>query len=92
MWLIWAKQVCGTLLVDIHPKSPAGALAANNIVRCSFAGAGLAILDLMLRNIGVGWTFTFLGGLTAGCLGLAWLEWKFGKQWRDELKEKGVVR
>jgi len=84
--------MCGTLLIDIHPKSPAAAQAANNIVRCLLAGLGLAVLDLILRSIGVGWTFTLLGGVSAACLGIAWLEWTFGKRWRDELREKGIVR
>ncbi|CAI6336636.1 unnamed protein product [Periconia digitata] len=83
---------CGTLLVDIHPKSPAAAQAANNIVRCSLAGVGLAVLDLILRHLGVGWTFTLLAGLTAACLGIAWLEWRYGQAWRESLRAKGIER
>ena len=85
-------QVCGTLLVDLHPKSPATAQAANNIVRCSLAGGGLALLQVFLDAIGIGWTFTLFGGMCIGCLGLAWLEWRYGKSWRGRMKEKGVER
>ena len=86
------SQLCGTLLVDLHPKSPAAAQAANNIVRCSLAGGGLALLQLVLDTLGTGWTFTLLGGLSMMCLGSAWLEWNYGQDWRVNMVEKGVER
>ncbi|KAL4988373.1 MFS general substrate transporter [Aspergillus falconensis] len=73
---------CGTLLTDQNPASPATAQAANNIVRCSLAGAGLAFLQDALDAMGPGWTFTLFGGLCLGCLGAAFLEWGFGRRWR----------
>ncbi|KAJ5163357.1 Major facilitator superfamily domain general substrate transporter [Penicillium coprophilum] len=75
---------CGTLLTDLNPKSPAAAQAANNIVRCSLAGAGLAFLQSCLDAMGPGWTFTLFGGLCMACLGVSWLEWKYGKMWRQQ--------
>jgi hypothetical protein len=80
--------MCGTLLTDLHPKSPATAQAANNVVRCSLASGGLALLQLILDKVGVGWTFTLFGGVSLGCLGIAWLEWYHGKKWRDGIKER----
>ncbi|KAF2108601.1 major facilitator superfamily domain-containing protein [Lophiotrema nucula] len=56
-------NICGTLLVDLHPKSPAAAQAANNIVRCSLASIGLGVLELLLNHLGIGWTFTLFGGM-----------------------------
>jgi MFS family permease len=85
-------NICNTLLTDLHPKAPAASQAANNIVRCSFAAAGLAFLQPMLDAIGVGWTFTFFGVVSSACLGLAWLEWRFGKQWANSMREKGIER
>ncbi|KAJ5663475.1 MFS general substrate transporter [Penicillium longicatenatum] len=73
---------CNTLLTDLNPKSPATAQAANNIVRCSLAGAGLAFLQVSLDAMGPGWTFTLLGGLCMGSLSLAWFEWRYGMTWR----------
>ncbi|KAJ5500005.1 hypothetical protein N7453_009056, partial [Penicillium expansum] len=73
-----------TFNANLNPKSPAAAQAANNIVRCSLAGAGLAFLQSCLDSMGPGWTFTLFGGLCLACLGLAWLEWKYGKRWRRQ--------
>ncbi|KFY38623.1 hypothetical protein V494_04287 [Pseudogymnoascus sp. VKM F-4513 (FW-928)] len=61
----------GTLLTDIHPKAPASAQAANNIVRCAMAAGGLALLQPILDHVGPGWCFTIFGGTMLGCLGLA---------------------
>jgi len=84
--------MCGTLLVDVHPKSPSTAQAANSIVRASLAGGGLAVVQIFLDAIGVGWTFTLFGGVCMGCLGAAWLEWRYGKSWRDSMRERGIER
>ncbi|KAI2463007.1 MFS general substrate transporter [Annulohypoxylon bovei var. microspora] len=46
-----------TLLVDFHPDRSSSAQAANNLVRCELAAAGLAVLDIMLRALGPGWCF-----------------------------------
>ncbi|OQE46852.1 hypothetical protein PENCOP_c001G03016 [Penicillium coprophilum] len=83
-WALQSRSCCGTLLTDLNPKSPAAAQAANNIVRCSLAGAGLAFLQSCLDAMGPGWTFTLFGGLCMACLGVAWLEWKYGKMWRQQ--------
>ena len=79
----------GTLLTDLHPKSPAAAQAANNIVRCALAGGGLALLQVSLDHIDVGWTFTLFGAVAMSCLGIAWLEWRYGKEWSQK-KEKPI--
>lgn len=84
--------MCGTLLTDLHPKSPAAAQATNNIVRCSLAGAGLALLQVVLDAVGTGWTFTIIAGLLWGCLVLAWLEYTYGKAWSERMRERGVER
>lgn len=84
--------MCGTLLVDIHPKSPSTAQAANSLVRALLAGGGTALVQVLIDAMGVGWTFTLFGGLGVGSLGFAWLEWFYGKLWRDKMREIGVER
>lgn len=84
--------MCGTLLVDVHPKSPSTAQAANSIVRAFLAGGGTALVQISLDHVGVGWTFTLFGAICMVCLYLAWLEWTSGKIWRDKLREEGVER
>ena len=82
----------GTLLVDIHPKSPSTAQAANSFVRAFLAGAGTACVQPFIDAMGVGWTFTLFGGLGMACMGFAWLECSFGQSWRDKMKARGVER
>jgi hypothetical protein len=85
-------QTIGTLLTDVHPKSPSTASAANSIVRCLLAGGGLALVQVFIDSIGVQWTFTLFGGVCLGCLGLVWLEWRYGRFWRDTMRERNVER
>lgn len=82
------EQMCGTLLVDIHPKSPSTAQTANSIVRAFLAGGGTACVQVFIDTMGIDWTFTLFGCLGVVCLGLAWLERLFGKSWRDKLAVK----
>jgi TM2 domain-containing membrane protein YozV len=84
--------MCGTLLVDIHPKLPSSAQAANSIVRAFLAGGSTGLVQVLIDGIGSGWTFTVLGGLGLGCLLLAWLEWRYGRIWRDKIREQGTER
>lgn len=72
----------GTLLVDTHPGKPASAQAANNLIRCATAGAGLAIFEPTLEQLGPGWTFVVAAacGLVAAAL-LFWVR-EFGMSWR----------
>lgn len=84
--------MCGTLLVDVHPKTPSSAQAANSIVRAFLAAGGTALVQVFIDAMGVGWTFTLFGGVGFGCLGVAWLEWKHGKVWREKIRERGIER
>jgi hypothetical protein len=75
-------QMCGTLLVDLHPISPASAQAALNIVRCSLSAGGLAVLQVIIDSVGVGWCFTIFAGLCFGMLLPVWVVHRYGSVWR----------
>ncbi|KAJ5172982.1 hypothetical protein N7492_005575 [Penicillium capsulatum] len=49
-----------TLLVDLHTSNPAGATAANNLVRSFFSAGASAAIDPMLTAMGRGWAFTLV--------------------------------
>jgi len=82
------EQNLSTLLVDLHPDSPATAQAGLNIVRCSLSAAGLAVLQIILDGVGPGWCFTWFAILCLGTLPLLWMEHEWGMGWRLA-KEKG---
>lgn len=77
-------NVLNTLIVDLHPRAPATATAANNLVRCLVGAGGAAVIELIIQAVGKGWTFTILGLLVVACIpGLLLVE-KRGPGWRRE--------
>ncbi|KAL3456455.1 major facilitator superfamily domain-containing protein [Aspergillus heterothallicus] len=56
-----ATNSLNTLLIDLFPNRPATAAAACNLVRCWLGALGAAVVDHMLRNIGIGWCFVIFG-------------------------------
>ena len=83
--IIVIYNACGTLVVDLHPLSPATAQASLNIVRCTLAAASLAALQPLLDAVGSGWCFTIIalvtGGTAAVCVIIARV---WGERWRRE--------
>ena len=79
----------GTLLVDIHPTQPATAQASNNLVRCSMAAAGLAVVQPLIDSVGVGWCYVIFAAMTATALPLCFLEMRSGMRWRLARLEAG---
>ncbi|KAJ5101681.1 hypothetical protein NUU61_003903 [Penicillium alfredii] len=81
---IASLNTLNTLLVDLFPDRPATAAAACNLVRCWLGAVGAAVIDHMLRGMGWGWCFAFLGLLMALAMGLLWVESLWGMQWREK--------
>lgn len=63
-------KIYNTLLVDKNHRTPAAAQASSNIVRCTMAAVAVSFLQDMLDAMGIGWTFTFMGGLCLVAIGL----------------------
>ncbi|KAH9909775.1 major facilitator superfamily transporter [Xylariomycetidae sp. FL2044] len=76
-------QTYGALIVDIFPEKTGAAAASKNIIRCTLAGILVAILDLLVANLGYGWTFTCLGLFDAStCIMASAILNKWGMEWR----------
>jgi hypothetical protein len=80
-------NISGTLLVDQHPKRPATAQAANNLMRCSMAALGLAAVEPLLTGVDIGWCYTIFAIITASGFPLCLLEMSSGMKWRLARKE-----
>ncbi|KAH7309171.1 multidrug resistance protein [Stachybotrys elegans] len=76
-------SIFNTLLVDKNHRQPATAQASSNIVRCTFAAVTVAFLEDLLDALGIGWTFTFMGGLCLVSLGFFLLDYIKGTSWRQ---------
>ena len=86
--LVGAYDVMCVMLVDLYPESPSTATAANNLVRCLLGAGGTGIIAEMIRGMGRGWCFTFIGLVLAATSPLLFLELKRGSKWREERRIK----
>ncbi|KIW10411.1 hypothetical protein PV08_11374 [Exophiala spinifera] len=87
--LIVVSNSLSTLLTDISPGEVSTASAASNLVRCLLGAVGAATVDDMLKGMGVGWCFVFLGLLLFAGSGLLWAEVIYGMRWRQKRWRKG---
>lgn len=85
---IAALNTLNTMLVDLFPDRTATAAAACNLVRCLLGAVGSAVIDPMLRGMGYGWCFAFLGILMGAAMGFLWVEKTYGMDWRVKRLEK----
>ncbi|KAL9625127.1 MAG: hypothetical protein Q9160_000856 [Pyrenula sp. 1 TL-2023] len=76
-------SIYNTLLVDVNHRSPAAAQASSNVVRCAFAAIATSFLQTMVDAMGIGWTFTFMGGLGLVAVSLFCVDYHRGMSWRQ---------
>lgn len=54
------------------------------MVRCGLAAIVVAFLQNLIDAIGIGWTFTFMGGLCIMVMGLFFVDYRQGMGWRQK--------
>ncbi len=77
------SKIYNTLLVDKNHRTPAAAQASSNIVRCALAAIAVSFLQDMIDALGIGWTFTLMGGLCVIAVGLFLIDYHTGTSWRQ---------
>ncbi|MCJ1405016.1 hypothetical protein MMC11_008242 [Xylographa trunciseda] len=82
--LTGAFNVMSILLVDLYPRSPATASAANNLCRCLLSAGGTAAILQMVDAMGRGWCYTFVAAVVVGASPLLWVVQTRGPRWREE--------
>lgn len=85
-------NILSTLIVDLYPESPSTATAANNLVRCIMGAGGTAIIDIMIRDMGRGWCFTFIALVCAAASPMMLVSLRWGPRWREERLARGEKR
>lgn len=83
-------NVSNTLIVDVHPAFPVTASASVSITRCSVAAGGVAVVQVVLRAVGPGWTFTVIGALCWATLPVYWVVKEKGWEWRKARTQRSV--
>lgn len=85
-------SILSTLVVDLYPEAPATAVAANNLCRCLFGAGATALIETMLKAMGRGWCYTFLGLVVVLFSPILWASITFGPKWREQRRVKKVAR
>ncbi|KAL2193683.1 major facilitator superfamily domain-containing protein [Corynascus similis CBS 632.67] len=83
--------ILSVLLLDVYPRAPATATAANNLVRCWLGAGAAAVVIPMMDAMGTGWAFTFIAFLILLMAPVLWVVMRWGPKWRVEriAAEKG---
>lgn len=81
--LIELRKIYNTLLVDKNHRAPATAQAASNITRCTCGAITVSFLQNIIDALGIGWTFTFFGGLCGIATLLFLIDYHLGTAWRQ---------
>ncbi|OCL08714.1 florfenicol exporter [Glonium stellatum] len=76
------------LIIDLFPGKSASATAVNNLMRCSVGAAGVAVIEMIIADLGPGLAFTCLALVTFICSPLVLLEWVYGMRWRTARAER----
>ena len=77
-------DVISTILVDMYPKCPSTATAANNLCRCLMGAGGTAVINQMIGAMGRGWCFTFVAAVVVASSPLLVVVLRCGPRWREE--------
>ncbi|KAI3618107.1 major facilitator superfamily [Moniliophthora roreri] len=62
---IFSATCASTLCIDYVPEQSSSVTACNNLIRGSLGAMLVAVIDLMIRRLTVGWAFVLLGCLCA---------------------------
>ncbi|KAL2180600.1 major facilitator superfamily domain-containing protein [Thermothelomyces heterothallicus CBS 202.75] len=76
--------ILSVLLIDVYPRAPATATAANNLVRCWLGAGAAAAIVPMIDSMGPGWAFTLIALLDLLTVPLLWVVMRWGPKWRAE--------
>ncbi|KAK4249444.1 major facilitator superfamily domain-containing protein [Corynascus novoguineensis] len=76
--------ILSVLLLDVYPRAPATATAANNLVRCWLGAGAAAVVIPMMDTMGTGWAFTFIAFLILLMGPVLWVVMRWGPKWRAE--------
>ncbi|KAJ5579523.1 uncharacterized protein N7459_005508 [Penicillium hispanicum] len=79
-----AYNVMNILVVDLNYETPATAMAANNLVRCSLGAGAAAVVNPLIQRLGVQWTYLAVSGLLFVTSPLLLVVYTKGWGWRQK--------
>ncbi|KAI2714296.1 hypothetical protein CBS147354_7465 [Penicillium roqueforti] len=87
-----AYNVMNILIVDLYYETPATAMAANNLVRCFLGAGAAALVNPLIKRIGVQWTYCFVSGAIALVTPILSVVYMKGWEWRKKQAETDAQR
>ncbi|KDR85436.1 hypothetical protein GALMADRAFT_132132 [Galerina marginata CBS 339.88] len=75
-------NACSTLMIDLVPGQSSSVTACNNITRCTLSAVVVSVIELIIKAIGVGWTYVLLSGMGVMSLPLVYLSIRIGPGYR----------
>ena len=90
-------QGLSTLVIDLNRNSPGTATAAMNMARCWLGAGAVAMVQPMLKAIGLGWVTVFVAGVwilmsPVVLIVMRGPRWRTEKMEREAKKEKEAAR
>ncbi|KAK4701594.1 hypothetical protein P7C70_g4635, partial [Phenoliferia sp. Uapishka_3] len=73
---------------DLKPGQGGAVSASLNLVRCLFGAAGTAVVQIIYRAIGAGWTFVLFSGIVILGIPMPLAVLKYAPGWRQKREEK----
>ncbi|KAF8955576.1 MFS general substrate transporter [Flammula alnicola] len=75
-------NVSSTLMIDLVPGQSSSVTACNNLIRCTLSAVLVSVIELILKAIGIGWTYVLLAGILLLSMPLVYLAIRIGPQYR----------
>jgi hypothetical protein len=72
------------LILDLYYDTPATAMAASNLVRCFLGAGAAAVVNLLINNFGMQWTYGLVAGAMALVTSLLIVVYSKGWQWHKK--------
>lgn len=60
------------------------ALVENNLTRCTLGAVFVSVIDLVIKRLGIGWTYVLLCGITLLLVPLTYLATQIGPRSRNK--------
>ncbi|KAJ3481727.1 hypothetical protein NLI96_g7463 [Meripilus lineatus] len=79
-----------TLLVDLLPNQGSSITACNNFTRCGLGAVVVSVIDLMVRSVGMGWTYVILGAMGIAVSPITFILIRLGPKCRAQRRARAA--
>ncbi|CAA7265936.1 unnamed protein product [Cyclocybe aegerita] len=84
-----------TLMIDLVPGQSSSVTACNNLIRCTLSAVLVSVIELIIKGIGIGWTYVLHCGISLLALPLIYVAIRIGPRYRikrQRLREEELAR